>query len=289
MENMSDSRLPHGKLPPIPDGCGVLPVAENRIARGPVPELLDAVPEGFDPPAALAAGSEVNDALEPMYRLVLTRALAIAGGALLFAALLGWTLTDGEGVLRGGMVSPLMARVIFALQVLAVVGCSRYVTALSMGPAAALLFGYAGFTACEFSLLGAPLYFAVAFLCCGLMYLATAAYGYWRGADLARPIVMLLMQFAGIAILLMVNCLLGTPKLLWAFCGVAQLVFTLLAGYHAQEIRDLYQNFDDDNAQGWKASVLGALLLFMNSVNVYLLLAAVLPEDDDDDHRQASD
>ena len=47
MDRMSDPSLPHGELPPIPDGCGILPIAENRIARGPHPELLDAVSEGF--------------------------------------------------------------------------------------------------------------------------------------------------------------------------------------------------------------------------------------------------
>ncbi len=48
---MSDStpKLPHGELPPIPEGCGILPVAENRIAPGPHPELLDQLPEGFVP------------------------------------------------------------------------------------------------------------------------------------------------------------------------------------------------------------------------------------------------
>ena len=49
MDGMSDPNLTHGQLPPIPDGCGILPIAENRIARGPHPELLDALPEGFEP------------------------------------------------------------------------------------------------------------------------------------------------------------------------------------------------------------------------------------------------
>ena len=45
--NDSTPKPPHGELPPIPEGCGILPVAENRIAPVPRPELLDQLPEGF--------------------------------------------------------------------------------------------------------------------------------------------------------------------------------------------------------------------------------------------------
>ncbi len=52
--------------------------------------------------------------------------------------------------------------------------------------------------------------------------------------------------------------------------------------YFAQTIRDFYQDFDDDNAEGWEASVLGALLLLVNSVNVYLLAGTYFNRDDRD-------
>ena len=57
---------------------------------------------------------------------------------------------------------------------------------------------------------------------------------------------------------------------------VVVVIFGGLMAFFAQQIRDLYQDFDDDNAQGWKASVLGALLLLVNSVNVYLLVVTFL-------------
>ena len=62
-------------------------------------------------------------------------------------------------------------------------------------------------------------------------------------------------------------------------------IFAGGAAYHAQQIRDFYQDFDDDNAQGWKASVLGALLLLVNSVNLYLVVATYLSRLDDDDSK----
>ena len=58
--------------------------------------------------------------------------------------------------------------------------------------------------------------------------------------------------------------------------AVVVVLFGAVEGSHAQQVRDFYQDFDDDNAQGWKASVLGALLLVVNSINLYLLVTTFL-------------
>jgi FtsH-binding integral membrane protein len=109
------------------------------------------------------------------------------------------------------------------------------------------------------------------------MYAATALWGFVRRSDLARPATGFFMILAGGVILAVVNRLLHTSNFCWSLSSVAVVVFAGLASYYAQQIRDFYQDFDDDNAEGWKASVLGALLLLVNSVNLYLLLATFLP------------
>lgn len=293
MESMSDTTLPHGELPPIPDGCGILPVAENRIARGPHPELLDVVPEEFAA-AHVALDSTpapiLNDALEQMYRRVLARAFAIAACALLFAAVLALSLKDSPALQQGPLeilfANRGLIRLVLLAQVVIAATCSKYVEKLAILPAAVLLFAYAAFTALEFSLLVSPTTLAIAFLCAGLLYAATAAWGYALHADLARPITAVFLMVGGFAIVGAVNSLLHTSNFVRAVCSVEIVVFASLGAYYAQEIRDFYQDFDDDNAQGWKASVLGALLLLINSVNVYLLVASFLPRDDD---REGSD
>jgi FtsH-binding integral membrane protein len=291
---MSDPILPHGELPPIPDGCGILPVAENRIARGPHPELLDLVPEGFATSHAALDSTPapvLDDALEQTYRRVLARAFAIAACALLFAAVLALSLKDNPMLQQGPLGTLFANRGLIRIVLLAQVGiaaiCSKYVEKLAILPAAVLLFAYAAFTALEFSLLVSPVTLAIVFLCAGLLYAVTAAWGYARHADLARPIMAVVMMVAGFAIVGAVNSLLHTSNFVWALCSVAIVVFAALGGYYAQQIRDFYQDFDDDNAQGWKASVLGALLLLINSANVYLLIASFLPSKEDE--RSSSD
>jgi FtsH-binding integral membrane protein len=281
---MSEPSLPHGQLPPIPEGCGILPVAENRIAHGPHPELLDLVPEGFSPLAPTdSVLPELNDGLEQTYRRVLARALALAAGALLLTAAVAASLVHDPGLEQNFLAAQLIARAIFFTQVLFLGFCSRYVEKLGIIPAALLLFAYAAFCGMEFSALLSPAALAVAFLCAGLMYAATALWGFTRRCDLARPVTAVFMILAGGLILVAVNLTLHTPSFTWSLCSVAVVIFAGLASCHAQQIRDFYQEFDDDNAEGWKASVLGALLLLVNSVNLYMLVGTFLSRDNEPD------
>jgi FtsH-binding integral membrane protein len=288
MDGMTDPSLSHGELPPIPDGCGILPVAENRIARGPHPVLLDAVPESSHPLvpesdfATPGIDEPLNDALEQTYRRVLARALALASAAMLLTAAVAASLVGNPGLEQSFLAGQLIARAVFITQVIFLGLCSRYVPKLGIVPAAVLLFAYAAFCGLEFSALLSPSTLAVVFLSAGLMYAVTALWGFLRGSDLARPVTAIFMILAGGAIMASVNLALGSPNLTWSLSSVAVVIFAMLASGHAQQIRDFYQDFDDDNAQGWKASVLGALLLLVNLVNLYLLAGSALSRDRDD-------
>jgi FtsH-binding integral membrane protein len=217
MDGMTDPSLPHGELPPIPDGCGILPVAENRIARGPHPQLLDAVPEGFLPLASQSAGIDepLNDALEQTYRRVLARALALAAAAMLLTAAVAASLVGNVALSQSFLAAQLIARAVFITQVIFLGLCSRYVPKLGIVPAAVLLFAYAAFCGLEFSALLSPSTLAVVFLCAGLMYAVTALWGFLRGSDLARPVTAIFMILAGGAIMAAVNLAIGSPNLTW--------------------------------------------------------------------------
>jgi FtsH-binding integral membrane protein len=97
------------------------------------------------------------------------------------------------------------------------------------------------------------------------------------------------MLLFGGAALVAVNLLLRTRPSTWKLSSLAVIVFASLATYYAEQIRDFYQEFDDDNAEGWKASVLGALLLVVNSVNLYLLAATFLGRFLSDDGDRSDD
>jgi FtsH-binding integral membrane protein len=216
-----------------------------------------------------------NDALELTYRLVLARAFALAACALLLAAVAAASLIH-SALPQGFLAAQLVFHAILIVQLFFMSFFSRYVEKLSIAPATVLLFSYAAFCALEFSALFSPFSLAIAFLCVALMLGATSLWGFTRHADLARPVTALVMMLLGGIILVAVNLLLRSPSSAWKSSTLAVVVFAGLSAYYAQPIRDFYQEFDDDNAQGWKASVLGALLLVVNSVNLYLLVATFL-------------
>jgi FtsH-binding integral membrane protein len=280
MDGMTDPRPPLGELPPIPDGCGIMPIAENRIVHGAHGELFEVLPEA--PLSAQSAAAPAPtipasaDSMEQLYRRVLARALALAACALLLAACAAASLIHNFALQQSFVAAQLLFRVVFVTQLLFIGVCSRYVEKLAIAPAAVLLFSYAAFCALEFSALLSPATLAVAFLCAALMYGVTALWGFLCRADLARPITGVFLILSGGVILVAVNLLLHTPSFTWTLSSLAVVVFAVLAVNHAQEIRDFYQEFDDDNAEGWKASVLGALLLIVNSGNLYLLAATFL-------------
>jgi FtsH-binding integral membrane protein len=287
MDSVTDPSLPHGKLPPIPDGCGMMPFAEKPIVRHPEPlgVPLEVAPVSDDtssePPI-------LNDALEMTYRRVLARALALVACALLLASITAASLIHGS-LPQGFVAAQLVFHAILIVQLFFMSFFSRYVEKLSIAPAAVLLFSYAAFCALEFSALLSPAGLAVAFLCSALMLGATAFCGFTRYADLARPVTpVFMLLFGGIAVV-SVNLLLRTPPSAWKLSTLAVVVFAGLAACHAQQIRDFYQEFDDDNAEGWKASVLGALLLVVNSVNLYILVATFLGRFLQDDTGRADD
>ena len=284
---MSSPILPHGQLPPIPEGCGILPIADNR-SRGPHSTLLDLPPElATDSTEAVSEPPAENDALEQTYRRVLARALALAASALLLAALTAASLAHNAELHQSFLGAQLLFRVIAVSQLLFMSLCGKYVEKLSIAPAAILLFSYAAFCALELSVLLSPATLAVAFLCAAIMYAITAAWGFLRRTDLALPITAIFMMLGGGLILVAVNLLLQTQSFAWTLSSIIVVIFAGGAAYHAQQIRDFYQEYDDDNAEGWKASVLGALFLLINSVNLYFLVATFLSTTDDDDPTDA--
>ena len=139
-----------------------------------------------------------------------------------------------------------------------------------------LLFAYAAFCALEFSALLSPALWRSPSSARHSCTPPPRSGDTFAAADLARPVTPIFMILAGGAILAAVNLLLRTPSFTWTLSSVAVVIFARLVASHAQQIRDFYQDFDDDNAEGWKASVLGALLLLVNSVNLYLLVATFL-------------
>ena len=107
------------------------------------------------------------------------------------------------------------------------------------------------------------------------MFAAMSLYGYTTKRDLTGIGSFLIMGLIGIIIASIVNLFLGSNALGWAISIIGVLVFTGLTAYDTQRIKHQYDALDDASIATKKA-VMGALSLYLDFINLFLMLLRLL-------------
>jgi len=102
-------------------------------------------------------------------------------------------------------------------------------------------------------------------------FLAMSLFGYTTRADLARTASFLLMGLVGIIIASIVNVFFASSIVQLAISVVGVIVFVGLTAYDTQRIREIYLNSDTPAIAGKKA-IMGALALYLDFLNLFVLL-----------------
>lgn len=110
------------------------------------------------------------------------------------------------------------------------------------------------------------------FLITAGMFGAMAVYGITTKRDLSKLGSILMMGLFGLIIASVVNIFLGSSTLNWAISFIGVIVFTGLTAYDVQKIMRTSLTMDADSEQAKKASVLGALTLYLDFINLFLYL-----------------
>jgi FtsH-binding integral membrane protein len=100
---------------------------------------------------------------------------------------------------------------------------------------------------------------------------AMTLYGYITKSDLSRFGAFLLMGLIGVVIASLVNIFLGSSTLQFVISIIGVIVFVGLTGYDTQRIKEMYLESDTDEVEGKKA-ILGALALYLDFINLFMLL-----------------
>src|SRR5215831_18458636 len=100
---------------------------------------------------------------------------------------------------------------------------------------------------------------------------ATSLYGYTTQRDLTGLGSFMFMGLIGIIIASLVNIFLRSTGLDWAISVIGVLVFVGLTAYDTQSIKEMYDVNDDGSVAGKKA-VMGALRLYLDFINLFLML-----------------
>jgi uncharacterized protein len=106
-------------------------------------------------------------------------------------------------------------------------------------------------------------------------FAAMSLYGYTTRRDLSQFGAFLFMGLIGIVIASLVNIFVGSSALQFAISVIGVLVFTGLTAYDTQSIKEMYYEGDGHEIASKKA-VMGALRLYLDFVNLFMMLIQLL-------------
>jgi len=103
-------------------------------------------------------------------------------------------------------------------------------------------------------------------------------YGYTTKADLSRMGSFLMMGLLGVIIASVVNMFMRSSALQFAISVIGVVVFTGLTAYDTQRIKANYVQFayGEGTAQAAKRAVYDALSLYLNFINLFMLLLQIM-------------
>jgi FtsH-binding integral membrane protein len=104
---------------------------------------------------------------------------------------------------------------------------------------------------------------------------AMSLYGYTTQRDLSQWGSFLFMGLIGIIIAMVVNIFLVSSALQFAISVIGVIIFTGLTAYDTQQIKEMYFENDDGETAGKKA-VMGALRLYLDFINLFMMLMQLL-------------
>ncbi len=100
---------------------------------------------------------------------------------------------------------------------------------------------------------------------------AMSLWGYTTRRDLTSMGSFLFMGLIGLIIAMVVNIFLASSALAFAISAIGVLIFVGLTAYDTQKIKEMY--FEGDSAEVMsKKSIMGALRLYLDFINLFLML-----------------
>ncbi|EFE08700.1 hypothetical protein CIT292_08024 [Citrobacter youngae ATCC 29220] len=117
---------------------------------------------------------------------------------------------------------------------------------------------------------------ASTFVVTGGMFGIMSLYGYTTKRDLSGFGNMLFMALIGIVLASLVNFWLKSEALMWAVTYIGVIVFVGLTAYDTQKLKNIGEQIDlRDSSNLRKYAILGALTLYLDFINLFLMLLRI--------------
>jgi len=114
------------------------------------------------------------------------------------------------------------------------------------------------------------------FVVAGGMFGAMTVYGYTTKRDLSSFGNLLFMALIGIVLASLVNIWLKSTALMWVVTYIGVVVFVGLTAYDTQKLKSMGSQLSIDDKDGFrKYSIVGALTLYLDFINLFLMLLRI--------------
>ncbi len=229
----------------------------------------------YDPTAVTAEVSDPDsEAIEQQQRALLVKVYSLMLLGLMISAVVSfWTVYHPE-FFEQTIRHMAGLQVMFVMEIAAVAYITKYVEKLTIPMAWILFVFYAVFNGISFGvffLFLPPAAVAFGFAIAAVTFGIMAAYGHSTGRDLGAPRNIAIMAVVGVALMVLINIGFGNGNPFYATAFLGLMFFSGLTSYHVQHIRDFDWAFEDDDAENHKAALVGALLIYLDFVNLYLM------------------
>lgn len=108
------------------------------------------------------------------------------------------------------------------------------------------------------------------------MFGAMSLYGYTTKRDLSGLGNMLFMGLIGIVLASVVNIWLKSSALMWAVTYIGVVLFVGLTAYDTQKLKNMGSQLDASDQDGFrKYTIVGALTLYLDFINLFLMLLRI--------------
>ena len=164
---------------------------------------------------------------------------------------------------------------LFIFQIGLVVAITAFLNRMSFVTALALFLVYAaslGVTLSSIFFVYTEASILSTFLTTALMFGAMSLYGYMTKADLTSVGSMSIMVLFGLIIGMVVNMFLKSEHFDYILSGIGVVVFVLLTAYDTQKIKHIARPVLADHELAAKMTLIGALTLYLDFVNLFLFL-----------------
>ncbi|MEC9825895.1 Bax inhibitor-1/YccA family protein [Escherichia marmotae] len=198
---------------------------------------------------------------------------------LLLTAFVAWYAANSAAVMELLFTNRIFLIGLVIAQLALVIVLSAMIQKLSAGVTTMLFMLYSALTGLTLSsifIVYTAASIASTFVVTAGMFGAMSLYGYTTKRDLSGFGNMLFMALIGIVIASLVNFWLKSEALMWVLTYIGVIVFVGLTAYDTQKLKNMGEQIDTrDTSNLRKYSILGALTLYLDFINLFLMLLRI--------------